>query len=124
MIIDPPRPLTAIETRILTTLLSQEFVGAAELRLQAAAALVNGRCDCGCPSVDLLVPAGLATAPLKSRLVPAEAQVVSTGDEPPGQIILLADDGFLSYLEYVWIDDHAPLNWPDENRLQLTVSDQ
>ena len=123
VIIDPPRPLTPAESLILTALLSQRFVGAAEFRQQAAAAMVNGRCDCGCPSVDLLVPAGLPPAPFESRLVPAGAQVVPAGDEPPGQVILLADDGILSYLEYVWISDNPPQDWPNENRLRLTVSD-
>ena len=120
--IDPPRPLTPAESLTLTALLSQGFVGAAKFRQQAAAAMVNGRCDCGCPSVDLLVPTGLQSAPFESRLVPAGAQVVPAGDEPPGQVILLADDGFLSYLECVWISDNPPHDWPNENRLRLTVA--
>ncbi len=66
----------------------------------------------------------LPRAQLESRCVPAGAQVVPVGDEPPGQIILLADDGFLSLLEYVWIDDDAPREWPDEDGLRLNISDK
>lgn len=58
MKIDPPRPLRAEERLMLDFVLSADFAGAEELREQAKAVLVVGRCDCGCPSVDLRAQRG------------------------------------------------------------------
>jgi hypothetical protein len=54
---EPPRPLTPAESLVLGLLLSTEFPGVEALRAQARSAVVVGRCDCGCPTIELAVPA-------------------------------------------------------------------
>jgi hypothetical protein len=116
---DPPRPLTTSESAVLSLLLGASFPGVAALREQAASALVDGRCDCGCPSVSLQVPPDAPRAPaFRSRLAPSEGHVRPAGDGPPGEIILFVEDGCLSYLEYVFFDD-PPAEWPDISRIQV-----
>jgi len=115
---DPPRPLSARERLMLDLLLSSDFAGVAELREQARSALVVGRCDCGCPSVDLQAVVAAPAARLASRLVPSELEVVPVGDKPPGQVILLADDGRLSCLGYVFFGQ-TPAEWPDPSRVRV-----
>jgi hypothetical protein len=55
---------------------------------------------------------------LDSRLLPSELEIVPAGDEPPRQVILFADDGRLSYLEYV-LYGRTPTEWPDPSRAQV-----
>jgi hypothetical protein len=50
--------------------------------------------------------------------VPSELEVVPAGDEPPGQVIVFADDGRLSYLEYVFFGE-TPTTWPDPGRVRM-----
>jgi hypothetical protein len=49
-----PRPLTLQERELLDFLLDGP-VDSPELRAQAATAVVNGVCSCGCPSIQLAV---------------------------------------------------------------------
>jgi hypothetical protein len=105
---------------MLDLVLSADFAGAAELRAQARSVLVVGRCDCGCPSVDLKTGDDTPTARMDSRLVPCELEVVPAGDELPGQVIVFTDDGRLSYLEYAYFDE-APTEWPDPSQVRLIV---
>jgi hypothetical protein len=49
-----PRPLTPQERELLDFLLDGP-VDSPELRAQAATAVVNGVCSCGCPSIQLAV---------------------------------------------------------------------
>ena len=84
---------------------------------------VIGKCDCGCPTVDLLVlpdvrRSGVET---RSRTAPVEGLVAPVGDEPPGDIILFVDDGRLSYLEYVSYSDSPPSEWPPLDRVTVTA---
>ncbi|WIX75960.1 hypothetical protein QRX50_31360 [Amycolatopsis carbonis] len=115
---DPPRPLTGQERLMLDLLLSSDFVGAPELREQSRSAVVVGRCGCGCPSVDLLTSDSAPIARVASRLVPSELEVLPAGEEAPGEVILFADDGRLSYLEYVYFD-RPPADWPDPSRVRV-----
>ena len=64
---DEPRPLSLAELAILNALLASDFLGAAELRAQLPAVTVVGNCDCGCPSVDLVVPTDVAPSPVQTR---------------------------------------------------------
>ncbi|MEV4601815.1 hypothetical protein AB0K15_30985 [Amycolatopsis sp. NPDC049253] len=118
MKIDPPRPLTAKERAILDLVLSPDFAGAAELRHQSTSAVVVGRCACGCPSVDLRTEDSAPIARPGSRLVPSELEVLPSGDEPPGQVILFTDGGRLSYLEYVWFGEPST-EWPELSRVRV-----
>jgi hypothetical protein len=87
---------------MLDLVVSVDFRGANDLREQLKSTVVVGQCDCGCPSVDLQVGTDAPAARLDSRLLPCELEIVPASDEPPGQVILFADDGRLSYLEYVF----------------------
>jgi hypothetical protein len=105
---------------VLEFLLSADFAGAADLRIQARSAMSVGGCACPCPSVDLVVTdpdAKPVTMP--SRLVPAELQIQPNEDGIPGTVILFIDDGRLSYLEYVYYTDEVPTAWPSINQLSL-----
>ena len=63
-----PRPLNSDEHAVLDLLLFVDFDGATDLRAQARDATVIGRCDCGCPTVDLAVPDTAPAADLLSRV--------------------------------------------------------
>jgi hypothetical protein len=119
--IDPPRALGTDERAMLALVLATEFTGVEELRGQAELALVVGHCECGCPSIDLSVPEDAPPARLTSRLVPSEGEVAHVGEEPPGQIILFADGGKLSYLEYVFFGE-PPTGWPDPHRVRVVAT--
>lgn len=116
----PPRPLTADERDVLELLLSAEFDGASQLRLQAETAMSVGGCACGCPSVSLLVADGSAPrASLPSRLAPVELEIAPDQNGIGGDVILFVDDGQLSYLEYVSYTDETPKEWPRPSQLSL-----
>lgn len=112
-----PRPLGDDERRVLAQILDAEFEGVAALREQLAGVRVVGRCDCGCPSIDLQPSPGSARSDLVGRLAPVELEVVPVADEPPGGVILFVDDGKLSYLEYVYYSEVVPREWPTDDRL-------
>lgn len=122
---DEPRSLSEAERLVLDALLAADFPGAAELRAQLARVQVVGKCDCGCPTVDLAVPPDVPVSPVKTRarLVPVEGRVSPLAGEPPGDIILFVDDGRLSYLEYVSYDDPSPAEWPSLDRVTLVRTD-
>ena len=112
-----PRSLTDDERRVLGRILRTDFRGVAALREQFEGVQVTGRCDCGCPSVDLEPAPGTSRSDQDGRLAPVELEVMPESDEPPGQIILFVDDGKLSYLEYVFYSEGPPRAWPSDNRL-------
>jgi hypothetical protein len=111
-----PRRLTSDEHAVLDLLLSVDFEGATELRAQARDATVVGRCDCGCPTVDLAVPDTAPAADLHSRVSPVEGRVTTHGAEAPGEIVLFLTDGRLDSLEYVYYD-LVPTSWPPIERI-------
>jgi hypothetical protein len=111
-----PRPLTSDEHAVLDLLLSVDFDGATDLRTQARKATVVGRCDCGCPTVDLAVPDTAPAAGLHGRVSPVEGRVTTHGDEAPGEIILFLKGGRLDSLEYVYYD-LVPASWPPIDRI-------
>jgi hypothetical protein len=111
-----PRPLTSDEHAVLDLLLSANFDGATDLRAQARDATVVGRCDCGCPTVDLDVPDTAPAADLLGRVYPVEGRVTTHGDEAPGEILVFLKDGRLDSLEYVYYD-LVPTSWPPIDRI-------
>jgi hypothetical protein len=68
-----PRPLTLHERELLDFLLGGP-VDSPELRAQAATAVVNGVCSCGCPSIQLAVNEEAPRARLDGR------EVIASGD--------------------------------------------
>ena len=114
-----PRPLNDDELAVLGLILARDFQGVEALREQAADVQVVGRCDCGCPSVDLEPLHQRRRSDQGERLVPVELIVAPEGDGPPGEVILFVDDGRLSYLEYVHYSDTPPDSWPTVERLSV-----
>lgn len=113
------RPLSADEEAVLTRLLTPDFPGVEALRGQRVGLRVVGRCNCGCPSVELTPRPGSPASDQVGRLSPVELAVAPLGDEPPGNIILFVDDGKLSYMEYVHYSDRPPEAWPSPQRLSV-----
>jgi hypothetical protein len=74
-----PRQLTQAERGILSLLLSRDVPGVEDLRSQSRDVVAVGRCDFGCPSIELartgMSPRG------RSTLTPVEGRV--SGDQGP-----------------------------------------
>lgn len=103
-----PRELTGEERGALDFLLAADFPGVAELREQATATVVTGKCDCGCPTIDLSVDRDRARrAPLSER-VPVE----SVASDETIWLLLFVQDGWLEMLELAWITDDPPEAFP------------
>lgn len=120
MELDTLRPLSRSETEVLSFILAADFPQGARLRAQLKGLQVIGRCDCGCPSIDLETSSGaLPATGFESRLLPVEAVVSPARIEPPGEVIVFVDDGRLSGLEYVYYSDTPPVDWPGLGRLTL-----
>jgi hypothetical protein len=113
------RPLSVRERAVLDLLLSVRYPGVDELRLQAATAVVVGRCGCGCPTFDVGVDSTIPVTPLRHRLAPVELRVLPVSGEPEGEIILSVDQGRLSSVEYVYYSNDPPTEWPDDTRLAV-----
>lgn len=120
MELDSPRALLRSEIEVLSFILTADFPQGARLRAQLKGLQVIGRCDCGCPTIDLETSSGaLPATGLESRLLPVEAVVAPAHTEPPGELIVFVDDGRLSGLEYVYYSDAPPVDWPGLGRLTL-----
>jgi hypothetical protein len=109
------RALDDAERAVLRRLLAADFDGVAELRAQADRANVAGRCACGCPSIELTVPDDVPRSACPAGPAPVEGRAGTHA------IILLLDDGRLSYLELVHVDDHPPRTWPAAADVSLVV---
>ena len=117
----PGRALTSAEREVLDVLLEPRFLGVEQLRAQLAHVVVVGRCKCGCPTIDLQVPATTTPAAIQERVSPVEAEILPSGEETPGSILLFLDHGRLATLEYVYYGDKIPTLWPPRDRLRTTI---
>jgi hypothetical protein len=119
--LDEPRPLNDAERAILDALLTPEFPGSAQLWSQMPDAVVVGRCDCGCPTVNISVAktAPRSDAALNGPLAPYEGRVAPLSDEPVGDLLLFVNDGYMSSLEYVFYTDTPPMEWPRLDRVEI-----
>jgi hypothetical protein len=70
-----PRALTARERDVLAALLVRPFTGRDELRQQVETARAVSGCDCGCPTISLLVDQRLPPALVKHELEPLIAYI-------------------------------------------------
>ena len=102
------RPLSEAERQVLDLMLGIDFPGATALRVQAASARVSGGCDCGCPTVDLVLEGTVPLASVTSR-TPVNAEVEGV---PGGGLIVFVDDGRLSGLEFYAAEDPMPREFP------------
>ena len=108
------RPLSETERQVLGAMLALDFPGAPELRAQVTSTVVSRHCDCGCPSVDLLVEGDVPLAAVTSR-VPVNAEVDGVVG---GGLIVFVDDGRLSGLEFYSAEDSTPAEFPDLDRIR------
>jgi hypothetical protein len=111
------RALSDREHEVLDALLSADFPGSEQLRVQADSVRVTGRCDCPCPTIYVSVDEAVASA-VTQDLVPVRAEVAtSDGDS----VLLFAEGGRLSSLEYAWIDE-PPVSFPAPEDLVIRVT--
>ncbi|MEO8969350.1 MAG: hypothetical protein ABI427_17665, partial [Solirubrobacteraceae bacterium] len=109
-----PRPFSEREEAILRLMLSVDGPGIGALREQADAAMVVGRCSCGCATVDLAVDRSRAPRSLltQSPIVETQTKPGAAEHNVPVDVLLFLDDGWLSSLEIVYFDDAIPDEFP------------
>jgi hypothetical protein len=100
-----PRPLSARERAALDALLAADFSGSTELRVQArtVSAITDGLI------IELRVDTSMPMATVSSR-TPVEAVVDGAGHD--GGLILFVEGGRLAALEYWWVTDEKPAEFP------------
>jgi hypothetical protein len=102
-----PRPLSDRERSVLDALLGADFPGVEALRDQARSVQVEGRCDCGCPTIRF------SSAPGRHRLV-------AEGASDEGQdVLLFAGERGLDSLESSWTTDSPPVEFPPAEALRV-----
>lgn len=111
------RPLSDVERQVLDLMLAQDFPGAVELRAQMDAARVERTCDCGCPTVDLVVEGEVPLAAVSSR-TPVNADVEGVVG---GGLVVFVDEGRLSGLEYYSAEDATPRSFPSLDQIRPYV---
>jgi hypothetical protein len=104
--LDPHRPLSSYERRILDTLLGLEFPGVAELRAQADTVVAYAECACGCRSA--LLNVGSEVTPVSTaKRMPVEGWGVDS-DGASIYFLLHVIDGYLAELE-IQREDSKPI---------------
>jgi hypothetical protein len=104
--------MTSEEQAVVLAMLAQDFPGSEELRAQVPAAVVTGRCTCGCATIDLRVESAprAAGAPVQNGVL-ISADVRDTGSGA----LLFVKDGYLSCFEVYSVEDEpAALPHPEQ----------
>ena len=108
-----PRPLTPHERAILDLLLADDYPGAAEFRIQAEHLQVVATCGCGCGSYDVVLNDPTAPrADLPNGPISKELTVTDPDGTHYGSIMMLAQEGALSYPYFHTWDDRPPTGLP------------
>lgn len=109
--------MTTEERAVLDELLSRDFCGAAELRLQLARAMVEPSCKCGCGSIGFVFSEGSAVPRSAApNPVPVTVTILADDGSEAGGLVVLLRDGLLRDADvYSFFD---PLPWPDPLRLR------
>lgn len=106
-----PLPAEVVET--LDAVLSATDPAHRALRDQLPLLGVQGRCGCGCGTtyfdIDVDVAISAPTGP--ATVVAASAQLVTEAGTYPGEVLVFAQNGYLSWLEVC--------SWTDEFKLTL-----
>lgn len=115
-----PRPLLPEERAALSAILEYgDFEGRDALIAQAATALVDGYCACGCATVSLHVDRATQAANDVRSPIPNEAEVIGDDGDPIGGMIVFLEDGYLASLEiYSYEEPISPVPPPDRLRLR------
>jgi len=110
------RPLTADEDAALRWILwLEDFPGVDELRAQ----IRHVRATWGRTTELTVVVAGAAPAPVEDGILPVAALVVGPDEKDEGFINVWVENGYLSMLEYSWVTDRMPTEYPSPDRLRL-----
>ena len=116
--VEYPRPLSDNEAAILAKLLHDDrFAGAAAYRSQLPHLTVTGGCSCGCATIDLRVDRG---APVEAGAtgspLPVEGRTAGTDD---ADLLIFAEDGFLTMLEIVSYVGDPPPEFPPSDAVEV-----
>ena len=112
---EAPRPLTDTERAVIERLLSVSFPGRDELLAQLPHVTVEGRCGCGCVTVNLAVDRAAAPAPVLSS-APVSADL-SDGEDYAGIVLLVDGDRYLSCLEVYSMGNEPVRQLPPAERI-------
>ncbi|MEV0059936.1 hypothetical protein [Nocardia sp. NPDC050718] len=114
-----PRPLTDLESGIVTKLLSAGGTGAGEYLMQIPYTQVVATWGVGSPSVDLAVLPGPQQAVDSADGIFANGAVTDSNGAPVGELILWVANGWLSGIEYAWYTDDRPRILPDPAQIEI-----
>ena len=117
---DPSRELRADERAVLQKLLSVDFPGVGELRLQIPHTRVRDECGCGCPSVVFTVDKTAAPPAAVETNIPVEG-FVRPGRKTAVSAMLFVWEGYLHELEVMGRRDGFPKHMPDAESLELYI---
>jgi hypothetical protein len=115
-----PRPLSPRERDLVEFLLTGDFPGVEALREQARQARVIGRCDCGCPTIDLAIDREHARPAQTAHRVPVSAP--AAGWAPFEILLLVDDDGWIDSLEYVDYTGTPPADFPPRDAFEPPIA--
>ena len=110
------RPLTDHEDSVLRWILwLEDFPGAEELRAQVPHVRATfGRTT----ELDIEVT-DAQPARVADGILPVDALVVGTNDDPIGFVSVWVKSGYLASIEYSWFTDLMPTEFPSVDRLRL-----
>ena len=111
------RELTDNERGILETILTSADVrGAVDLLAQVKRTRVIG----GLPTLlDLRVDQAAVPVDIPDGPIPARAIVESDGGKLIGEILIWVAKGFLDGLEFAWVSDEAPAEFPPPSSIRV-----
>ena len=114
-----PRGLTSSEAAIIEKVLtSGDFVGAPELQRQIQSTRVAGGLS---TLLDLKVDHPAARSPAANGPVPVRA-VVRRHGKVIGEILVWVEEGFLAGLEFAWVSDAEPVEFPLPSDVRVDIS--
>ncbi|GHF14318.1 hypothetical protein [Streptomyces morookaense] len=114
-----PRPINTAERAILEKLLSVDFVGVEELRLQIDFCEVTGIWGQDSVSVDLRTSDSSPQSPAGTGPIPVRTSVLGESGSLEGEILIWVTDGYLSALEYAWYGETMPRELPPAERVTI-----
>lgn len=114
-----PRPLTVPEAAVIRKMLSAGRHGSAEYLAQIPYAQVISTWGAGSPSVDIEVRPCPAPAGGVTDGIVANGAVADPAGRPIGEVILWAEAGQLSGIEYAWYTDERPRQLPEPDQIEL-----
>ncbi|MGW4848729.1 hypothetical protein [Nocardia brasiliensis] len=114
-----PRALTEREIGVVTRLLSASVAGADDYLAQIPSARVTATWGAGSPSVDVSVPADVASASGVADGIFASGGVTDRTGAPIGEVMLWVERGRLSAIEYAWYTDERPRTLPDPEQIEV-----